>query len=430
MKKNIRNRDENKAIIKKVNRVSKGRKKPGIDGVKLVVIMITMMVVIAGFLIFIGNFSLPESWLPTPNANEPEPTPTTAPPEEVLVPFIFPEVDEDMLFFPRRGGRLELPVTGATGWVAANTALREAANVTSQRLADLVAGLAFTILSESGDWWYVRLSDGETTGWVDKRRCFINLPDVLPSIIYSVSNASASLFRSSGFDLPNVTGYPLYSAKTFNERLGRDEYIVPGLYLLARALFVVQQNALENGDTLVIYEVYRPMSAQKTVLDAMNELKRNNTTVNAAFADSYWNLTWYISSGVSNHQRGAAVDASLARIRDMEIKQTGDYSFFHISRYTEIYTKTQIHELSPASAITDFPRSIMARQIINESIETTDAVTPGIKRMQNYFALAGFNLLASEWWHFDHQPSVNTASSAGITGEFYTETIYSEPPVR
>jgi D-alanyl-D-alanine dipeptidase len=276
----------------------------------------------------------------------------------------------------------------------------------------------------------VRLPDGETEGWVDNRRCWINLPDVLPSIVYSIANASQSLFRSSGFALEGVTDTQLYSARSFNERLGREEYIVPGMYTLARALHNAQQFALERGDTLMLYEVYRPRVTQRAVVDAMNHLMRTNPVANSAITDSPWTLTWFVSTGTSNHQRAAAVDASLARVREMETAQAGDYSYIRVTEYTPVDTGTRIHELSPASAITHAPMSITSRMVLGGNVNMTGAaITAGIVRMQYYFAIAGFDLLASEWWHFDHQPSRAVAESNGIVGDFFTPSVYSEPPL-
>ena len=349
---------------------------------------------------------------------------------QVRTPLQLPASAEDALFYHEEGGLLELPIIGATGWVAAASALHASASHDSEEIADLPAGTAFTILSDSGDWWRVQLPDS-TIGWVDWRRCFINLPDVLPSIVYNITNANASQFRSSGFDLMGITGQPLYSARAVNDRLNRSEYIVPAMFPLARALHNAQQAAHEIGHTLVIYEAFRPQSAQTTVVNALTELMQNNATANSAFADSPWSLIWFMPSGTSNHQRGGTIAASLARINNVEILQSGNYSFLRFTNPTVITSVTRVHEMSPASAILDAPWGILANQIINETVTMTGpAITDGIAYMQKIFAAAGMTPLASMWWHFDHSPSINLATSAEITGNFYTPTIYSIPPAR
>ena len=42
-----------------------------------------------------------------------------------------------------------------------------------------------------------------------ERDKMINLPDIIPSIIYDDTNSYSSLFKSSGIDIPNVTGKKL-----------------------------------------------------------------------------------------------------------------------------------------------------------------------------------------------------------------------------
>ncbi|MCL2187250.1 MAG: SH3 domain-containing protein [Defluviitaleaceae bacterium] len=428
-------RKENNALLKKVNRVSTGRRKAGVDGVKIAIIMVLLMVAIAILLIFIGNLELPQIGGDTTpayeNGDPVAPSIIGDPFEEVDGEgFVLPPMAEDMVFYHYEGGLTELPVIGATGWVAATSPLRDAPAGGGSQIVSLPPGSVFTILDAQAEWWYVRLPN-ETTGWVDHRRCFINLPDVLPSVIFDIINARDAEFRSSGFDLPNITGEVLYSAYGFNYRLGRYEYIVPGMYTMARALHNVQQLALSNNETLIVYEVFRPHSTQQAVVTAMNQLMNAQPLVGNAIRDSAWTLTWFISTGVSNHQRGGAVDATLARIRDSEIHQTGDYAFIHITQFDRINAGTRIHELSPSAAIVNTPRGISAQQVLGGNVEMTGAaMTGGIVRMQWYFANAGFNPLASEWWHFDHRPSIDMANNAGITGNFYTEEIHSEPPAR
>ena len=49
--------------------------------------------------------------------------------------------------------------------------------------ADLQREICFDIWQESGAYWQVCLLDG-TVGWLENELCMINLPDVLPSIVY------------------------------------------------------------------------------------------------------------------------------------------------------------------------------------------------------------------------------------------------------
>lgn len=431
-----RERNENRALIKKINRVSVGRRKVGIDGVKIALIMVAMMAVIAVILIVIGNLDLSGiGGIPreTPYNGEPEPyIHETVMFYDVFdtTPIILHGIDEYMVFYHYNSGLLELPIVGATGWVAADSPLRDTPGMADEPIFNLVPGTAFTIVDYSGEWWYINLPDG-TTGWIDSRRCFINLPDVLPSALYRISNAGASLFRSGGYALPEITGQQMYNARAFNYRLARYEYIVPVMMITAYALHTAQQLAWADGHTLVIYEVFRPRSVQLATVEAMQELMQTNPSVNRAISDSTFSLSWFITTGISNQQRGAAVDVTLARVHDTEILQTGGYSFIRVVDYTEIITPSPLHELSPASSIVNTPRGITPSDILGDAMEMTGpAMSNGIARMQYIFASAGFRPLASQWWHFNHDPGVSLATTAGITGEFYTQTIYSVPPSR
>jgi len=319
-------------------------------------------------------------------------------------------------------GRLELPVFGATGWAATSTVLRSEASATSDRVTSLSPGDAFVIFDEDDDWWYVILPN-EVSGWVEHRRCFINLPDVLPSIVYNISNAESSEFRSSGFDLPGITHNNLYSAYSYNERLERGEFIVPGSYILAQSLAAVQQLALSNGETLIIYEVFRPMATQRAVAASLNKLMDRNDAeynefVHRAIADSTWSVGSFISQGRSNHQMGAAVDVTVGIIEEREIVQTGDYSYHRVKYYSRIKEPSPMHELSPRAVLP------------NRNTAAGSDIGDGIWNMKSYFERLGFRALSSEWWHFNHPPSISAGSTAGVTGNFFTPVIYSIPPVR
>ena len=387
----------------------KRRKRPQGDTIKVIVIVLLAMVAMTVILIWIGNFELPERTQTDVEYTMPRSSLPSSNGESDTDNTGQDTVSAEHVFYWEHGGHLELPIKGATGWAATNIVLRAEANTSSNNVMNLTPGYAFTILDESGSWWYVRLPNG-TAGWVESNRCFINFPDILPSIVYNITNASSSVFRSSGFDLPGITGLQLYSAQSYNPRLGRDEFIVPGMYSLARSLFNVQQTALSNNETIIVYEIYRPRITQRAVAAALNQLLAENEVARRAISDSSWSVGNFISQGLSNHQRGAAIDASIGNVNETEIAQSGDYSYVSVSRYTLIHAHSAMHELSPLSVRTGGNSSEAA---------------PGIGNMQRYFTSAGFRPLSSEWWHFDHNASLSNAVSIG---EFFTETIYSEPP--
>ena len=414
-----KNSDQNATILKQINKGLNKKKRISGDVIRIIVITLLSMIILTVLLIFVANFEIPELNLTYVDSNPILPPAT-------IVDNAWREQDatiyaEDLIehiFYWERGGTLELPVIGATGWAATSLVLRAEASTNASSRANLAPGDGFTILDGSVDgWWQVRLPRG-TEGWVEIRRCFINLPDVLPSIVYNQTNARASRFTSSYVPLPDVWGERLYEAHSFNERLRRYEYHVPAMYTTAQALFRVQQMALNNGETLVIYEVFRPRSAQVRTRDSLNALVRENHFVAQAFTGG-WSVGNFISQGVSNHQRGGAVDAAMGIVREQEILQTGNYSFVCNGTVRSIHGTSSMHELSPYAVLPRDRNSALGRELHEV-----------IWNMRDYFLANGFRPLASEWWHFDHTASINTASSVGIVGDFYTSTIYSVPPVR
>ena len=314
---------------------------------------------------------------------------------------------------------MELPIIGATGWAGTYMPLRtQPGEAASELIMTLSPGEGFRILGYQGSWWYVSLSSG-ITGWVENHACFINLPDVIPSMVFNITNAYASLKRSGPYDIPGITNERLYLAFAFNQRFNEGMFIVPALYATARRLNFVQQSALAAGETIVMYEAFRPYHTQQSVVRATTSLMGQNEYVRAALNTPPWSPTWFISHGTSHHQRGAAVDVNLARVVSYEIRFTGSFAYRYITNYVEHVMPTALHDLHPAAATFTGPGTgIIA-----------DSMTEGALTLQRLFVQAGFSPLASEWWHFNDIPGVNTATSHNINGRFFTESVYSAVPI-
>jgi len=325
-------------------------------------------------------------------------------------------------------GPLELSVEGATGWAPIAMPLYSEADTESDVVIDFDDGQVFVILEEQGDWWYVRCSDGET-GWLPHMACFINLPDVIPSIVYNITNAFSALTHSSGYEIPGVTGQKLYEAgPVFNPRLSRDEFIVPALYSTSKLLFTAQHLALEAGDIIIMHEAYRDHASQQRSVRLLRELMDENENVRSAIEDGPWNLNWFIATSLSNHQRGVAFDVSLGKILSYEIIQIGDAFLPEITEYEEYNMPTTIHELSPLAAALTRPVSSRDRDLWRD-VPLTRAMTPGAKLLQKYFDEAGMTPLASEWWHFNDLEGVETATELDIRGSFLIGEILSEKSI-
>ena len=314
---------------------------------------------------------------------------------------------------------LELPINGATGYApVAMTLWSEIprADAPGQPAAELTPGTAFVILQEEGDWWQV---ETETeTGWVEHRYCMINLPDVIPSIIYDATNSYSSLYKSSGREIPEVTGKSLYPGAVYNARLEREEYCMPMLYAAAKKVCAAQQAALAQGDSLKIYEAYRPYSVQKAVVDGLGALAKADPVVAAGINTSPWHMRYFIATGYSNHQRGFAVDVSLAKVKETEVKYTGSFKYLQITEYEEYAMPTQMHELSMAAASAVGPGSNELAPTMNE---------PAIA-LRRYFTEAGMSPRESEWWHFNDFAARDLAAERLSVGNFVAEDCFSRPP--
>ena len=345
-----------------------------------------------------------------------------------------PHINTDNSVMPLRinysehGGKLELPINGATGWAAATMPLRSEPELNADIVLSLTPGQGFTIISEYGDWWNVRLSgNNNVSGWVLHRGCFINLPDVVPSIVFDITNAYSSAKQSSGYSIPNITGYRLYDAWAFNRRLGRQEFIVPILYSTSKHIFEAQQAALADGNTIIIYEAFRPHATQQQVVSNLNRLMDSNARVRRSINTQPWSLGWFISTGTSNHQRGVAVDVGLGRVLAYETRTSGIFAYGHITAFERHAMPTQMHELSPLAATFTRPVSSTSPAAWKSAI-LAKTMTEGAILIQSYLTGAGFTPLASEWWHFNDLEGRTIAIDENINGDFFTETIYSRIP--
>lgn len=339
--------------------------------------------------------------------------------EEAAV--VRPEVSEPLLY----EGDLELPVNGATGYASVLMDLKATADAGSETISELEAGTAFEVLEEVGDWWYVRTAT--ESGWVQHLYCFINLPDVIPSIIYDNTNTYASKFVSSGKMIPGITGEALYDGKAYNMRLGKVSDIVPVLYSMSKKIHLAQQAALEEGNTLVIYEGYRPFFAQKLTVDALTTLAAADPEVMAGINTHPWDTNWFIATSISNHQMGYAIDVTLAKITEQQEFVIGDYTATAVTGCTEYTMPTTIHELSMASATFTGPvKSSSPTAWLQANL--ADTMNEAAILLQRYCTDAGLTPLASEWWHFNDLDARFATEDNSSKGEYLLDATMGEAP--
>lgn len=319
----------------------------------------------------------------------------------------------------------ELPIIGASGYTSVIERMYGEPDDTSSVIASLASGTPFEIREEMGGWWRIRTDEHE--GWIQHNAAFINLPDVVPSIVYDHANSYDSLFRSSYTDIPGVTGEAISNMIDHNDRLEKTEFIFPILYGTAQKVFYAQQLAMLNGETLVVYETYRSQENSELVRESLIELIEENEEVEEGVTQAPWSIGWFIHSSISNHNRGAAIDLSLAQVNEVAEKVVGDFVVREVTDYTVHDMHTPFHELSVHSAIFEEPISSMDRDGWRELNFHPDVVDAS-KRMMNYMVEAGFTPLASEWWHFNDLDALEALGSDASTGDFdITRSINSQP---
>lgn len=319
----------------------------------------------------------------------------------------------------------EREVAGSTGWCTTSLTLRAEASSSASSVGSLSAGTAFRILSETGDWWQVTVSDG-TTGYVEHSYCMINLPDVLPEMEYAITNAYYSIYVSSGYEIPGVTGTKLYSAgtsetegKVWNERLGRYEYLVPVMYSAAKKISIAQYNAYNLTDgqfTLKIYDSYRPHSVTTKIASALTSLYNSNSTVQKNIDTSTepsgatysWGYSWFLAQSLSTHNTGSAIDVTLCKYSEES------------ASWKELDMPTDVHELSSA-AIKYYSGSVSKSPsnysgMMNDNAKLLDYIFIGGTYNGYTFQSTGMDTLASEWWHFQDNDSHRRVRSYASTG--------------
>ena len=376
----------------------------------------------------LDGFIPPETNPPVKSTGEPETEKIDNPPEnntdgydnnnDYVIPTGNPNVKPDEAV--EYDGKFELPVNGATGYAAALGGTDVFANDFNSVLAVLQQGKGFRIIKEDGAWWQVYISPENGSGndngngimgWVRHNYCMINLPDVIPSIIYDNTNAYSSVFRANEERIPNITGEQLYKysdrkdGKAYNERLQKDEYIVPVLYSMAERIYQAQQNAAANGDTLMIYEGFRPADTQGRVYGEVLNLPSSQKNFGG------YSMSMFIAYGISNHQIGYAMDTSLAKIVETDYAVAGKYKYKQYV-YLSHAMPCAIHELSVKATLANAKDNIPAQNL------------------QRYCKDAGFSSLSSEWWHFNDDKTYADAPNLikQSNGNYFVTECYSVSP--
>ena len=322
-------------------------------------------------------------------------------------------------------GGFELPVCGATGYAGVSMELKAQPEESAQTLQTLAPGEAFVILKEQGQW--LEVSFKQNRGFLPSLYCMINLPDVVPSLICLNTNAYSSLYRSSGYALKGITGEKLYDALGENERLGRREFAMAVIYPMAKKICAAQQTALSEGYSLVVYETFRPRETQMRVAEALNALLEENEEVYSGIYQGGWTAKWFIAHSLSMHQRGVAMDVSLAQVSACVCRESGGYVYLYPQQWHLCDMPTAMHELSTAALCYEQPYSSRKKEGWQQ-IPLAPGMTPDAVRLMQYCTGAGLTPLCSEWWHFNDLDAYEAIGQRYSSGDYQIASCISRQP--
>lgn len=278
-------------------------------------------------------------------------------------------------------GTFSATLYGATAWANQELNIRKEATMNSNIIGTIPVGSKMTILaSENTNSKYIKVKYNNLIGYVYSNFILINLPDVIPDMLYEITSASKSTASTANTAIPGITGKNLYGfTKKYNSKIDKETYYVPLLYPTAKKLQRAYNKARSEGYNLKVYDSYRPHDITISTNNYFRKLYNSNNKVKNAInydkEGNYWGPSWFLASSVSAHNKGIALDITITNSNNQELKAQTAYDTLDTSSIVKYN-----------NAVSNKLRNIMLSQ--------------------------GFSPLESEWWHFqdnDYKTSkVNT----------------------
>ena len=104
-------------------------------------------------------------------------------------------------------GNFSATLYGAIAWTNRNVNIRREPIENSKLLGTIPTGAKLTILSSDNPTTkYIKISYNGIIGYVYSDFLLINLPDVIPDIVYYITNADKSLYKAANTSIADVTG--------------------------------------------------------------------------------------------------------------------------------------------------------------------------------------------------------------------------------
>ena len=245
----------------------------------------------------------------------------------------------------------------------------------------------------------VLVAYGEQLYLVPESYVLVNMPDFLPGVVFDIVYAYSTTSQCAGEDIPGVTGtcLPGYvEGKQANAYLGHDQFAVPCAYATALKARYAEELLEERGYRLLVFDAYRPMTAQWYLSDSFSAACANNSVMQASMGA--WGLGWYVANGASGHNFGADLDVGVCDQSGEPIAMPSAFDAFDDTGHLTAY---------PMDSASITPDSYCSAVAENEACMA----------LHEAFVSAGFSELASEWWHFgDGTGAYQVQSVAGGGG--------------
>ena len=234
---------------------------------------------------------------------------------------------------------------------------------------------------------------------VDADDVLVNLPDVLPQAEYDIVYSYASTSECAGQPIPGVTGMRIEGyaeGKQASSYQGCDQFAVPCAYRTALKAMAACEQLDKQGYRLLVFDAYRPITAQLFLSDAFEQACSENETM--AESLGAWPLAWYVASGASGHNYGTDLDVGVCDKDGNPLPMPSAFDAFDESGH-----------------LTDEPMD--SGSISPESYREAVAGNAACTALHAAFTEAGFSELASEWWHFgDEETEAEMRAIAGDQG--------------
>lgn len=225
---------------------------------------------------------------------------------------------------------------------------------------------------------------------IEKKYIGVNLFDVMQKeVIYSITNASKSIYNIHENKIPKVTNQKLYTNITLNGKP-----FIPLMYETTKKLYNAEKEFLKHNLTIKIYDAYRPYAITKYLYNILLKLKdKYYNYLNGEINGNKYDETDFLASKTSTHNYMIAIDMTLV---DLKTKK-------------ELKMQTKMHDLSIYS--------------------TTDYNNENAKLLSKIMTKQGFHPLESEWWHFQDDDSKIDYMNYYITNDNKIKEYKTDAPV-